>query len=93
MVVDPAVHEQYERLGRTAEGRQRAYRELFRSELDQRELSEIRDTVDLCWPLGSDRFKEEVERALKCAVRPPKRSRPAHSVRMDRTVEQGELPG
>jgi REP-associated tyrosine transposase len=72
-------HEQYERLGNSAQERQSAYRELFRSELDASELSEIRDTVNRGWPLGGERFKDEIERALKCAVRPPKRGRPTHS--------------
>ncbi len=61
------------------EERQRAYRELFRSELDSSELGEIRDTINRGWPLGSERFKDEIERALKCAARPPKRGRPARS--------------
>jgi len=28
------------------------------------ELGEIRDTVNRGWPLGSERFKDEIERAL-----------------------------
>lgn len=70
------VHEQYERLGSSDEARQRAYRELFRTALDARALAEIRDTAHRGWPLGSDRFKNEVERVLQCAARPPKRGRP-----------------
>jgi putative transposase len=70
------AHEQYERLGSSAEERQRAYRELFRTELDTRELAEIRDAVNRGWPLGSERFKDEIEQALQCAVRPPRRGRP-----------------
>jgi len=70
------AHEQYERLASVAEGRQCAYRDLFRTELDAKELAEIRDTVNRGWPLGSDRFKDEIERALRCAVRPPQRGRP-----------------
>lgn len=85
-----ATHEQYERLGRTDEERQQAYRELFRSELDSSELGKIRDTVNRGWPLGSERFKDEIERALKCAVRPSKRGRPTRSIMLDRTVEQSE---
>ena len=65
------------------EDRQQAYGELFRSELDLAELGEIRDTVNTGWPLGSDRFKDEIESAMKRAVRPPKRGRPARD----------ELPG
>ena len=72
-------HEQYERLGRTPEERRRQYRELFRGELDSRELGEIRDTVNRGWPLGSERFKDEIENASKCTARPPKRGRPARS--------------
>ena len=72
-----AIHEQYERLGHSDEERQFAYRELFTAELDTKALSEIRDTINRGWPLGSDRFKDEIERALQCAARPPKRGRPS----------------
>jgi putative transposase len=72
-------HDEYERLGMTDCERRIAYRGLFRSELDIRELDEIRYTVNRGWPLGSDRFKDEIERSLKLAVRPPKRGRPARS--------------
>ena len=71
-----STHEQYERLGRTAEERQQAYRELFRTELDSSELTEIRNTVNRGWPLGGERFKDEIELALKRVVRPPRRGRP-----------------
>jgi putative transposase len=81
-----ATHEEYERLGNTAEQRQQAYRELFRSELDPSELTEIRDTVNRGWPLGGERFKDEIEKALKCAARPPKRGRPS------RSAERAERP-
>ena len=52
----------------------------FRSELDSNELGEIRDTVNSGWPLGSDRCRDEIESALKCAVRPPKRGQPVRSL-------------
>jgi putative transposase len=71
-----STHEQYERLGQNAEERQGAYRELFRSELEPKEIGEIRDTVNKGWPLGSERFKDEIERALQRTARPPKRGRP-----------------
>jgi len=50
---------------------------LFRTQLDADALGEIRNTVNRGYPLGSERFKDEIERALRCAVRPPKRGRPA----------------
>ena len=70
------AHDQYQRLGSSDEERQSAYRELFRTELDSKELAEIRIAANCGWPLGGDRFKDEIERALKCAVRPPKMGRP-----------------
>ena len=73
------THEEYDRLGNSAGERQRAYRGLFRSELDSGELGEIRDTVNSGWPLGSDRFKDEIEQTLRSSVRPPKRGRPARN--------------
>ncbi len=76
-------HEQYDRLGGSDEERQRAYRELFRAELDSKELTEIRVAANCGWPLGSDRFKDEIERALKCAVRPPKMGRPPKTHRAE----------
>lgn len=83
-------HEQYARLGRTAEERQVAYRALFRTELDADALSEIRDTVNRGWPLGSERFKDEIARALMCAVRPPKRGRPGRALATSQR-QRGEL--
>jgi putative transposase len=74
-----STHEQYERLGKTAEERQSAYRELFRSELDSHQLDESRDTINGGWPLGSERFKDEIEQALQRVARPPKRGRPVGS--------------
>lgn len=70
------AHEQYQRLGSSNEERQSAYRELFRTELDSKELAEIRIAANCGWPLGGDRFKDEIERALKRAVRPPRMGRP-----------------
>ena len=70
-----STHEQYDRLGYTAEERQHAYRELFRSELDGGAPMEIRDTVNRGWPLGGERFKDKIERALQRAARPPRRGR------------------
>lgn len=78
---DPLLveHEPYTRLGRTPIERQEAYRELFRHELDDSALAEIRATVNRGWPIGSERFKNEIEQLLRRAARPPKRGRPARS--------------
>jgi len=70
------AHEQYERLGRTDGERQMAYQDLFRGEIESKNLGEIRRAVNCGWPLGSEQFKDEIERSLACAVRPPRRGRP-----------------
>ena len=41
------LHEQYERLATSDEERQLAYRGLFATELDEKELGELRDIPDL----------------------------------------------
>jgi putative transposase len=71
-----SLDEQYLRLGRTAQERQHAYRALFTTQLDEQTLGDIRGSVNQGWPLGSERFKDEIERALLRAARPPKRGRP-----------------
>lgn len=71
-----SAHDQYQTLGVSDEERQLAYRELFATVLDTKELAEIRETVNQGWPLGGDRFKDEIELALLRKARPPKRGRP-----------------
>lgn len=77
-----SAHERYQSLGHDNDLRQLAYRELFRTELDGKELAEIRDTANRGWPLGGNRFKGEIERMLGQAVRPPKRGRPVKQKQM-----------
>lgn len=86
-----STHEEYERLGHSAEQRQLAYQELFRAELSRIELEQIRTTVNQGWPLGSDRFKNEIEQALGRAASPPKRGRPADSTTDQPAGEGGRL--
>jgi putative transposase len=71
-----SAHEMYQLLGSTPEERQRHYRESFRNELAEPALQEIRDTVNRGWPLGRERFKDEIAGALQRITRPPKRGRP-----------------
>jgi len=71
------AHDEYSALGENDAARQRAYRQLFCSQEDASGLEEIRHAVNRGWPLGSDHFKDQIERALKRAARPPKRGRPA----------------
>ena len=70
------AHEEYRMPGNDETARQQAYRELFLRHQDEKVLTEIREAVDRGWPLGSERFKDEIEAALQRAARPPRRGRP-----------------
>jgi len=50
---------------------------LFDSHVDAGSREEIREAANKGRPLGSGRFKNEIEAALERAARPPKRGRPA----------------
>jgi putative transposase len=63
------LHALYRALGRTADDRQRTYRALFASHIDEKTLSEIRGATQHGWPLGNDRFKNEIEAHLKLRTR------------------------
>lgn len=87
-------HVEFERLGTTPERRQQSYRALFRFQIDDAELTELRNTVNQGWALGSERFKLEIEKVLRRTVRPPKRGRPPKAdddAQDRRRAEQGEL--
>lgn len=57
-------HALYGALGRLEEERRSAYRALFRAHLEDEALGEIRASINRGLPLGSERFREQVEAAL-----------------------------
>lgn len=63
-------HPIYVALGRTAEARIEAYRALFRHQLDEAELMEIRTSLNKGLPVGAERFKDQIETVLARSVRP-----------------------
>ena len=73
-------HAAYLALGCTHEERQQAYRGLVRDQLDPARLQAIRESVNQCGVLGSERFKDEIEAALSRRVRPAKAGRPKTKV-------------
>ena len=77
-----SAHEEYRALGTTEVERQSAYRALFSNSVDETGLQEIREMVNRGWPLGSERFKDEIEAALERTARPPQRGRPRKSERL-----------
>lgn len=76
--VDPLVSPPplYDRLGATRQARQAAYRELFAAHFDPDVLSAVRACVQTGTPLGNDRFRAQIERALGLKVGYSVRGRP-----------------
>jgi len=75
---DPLIteHAVYWSLGNTPFERDAAYRRMMEHGLSQKELMELRDTVNKGWVLGSPAFKKMLETELNRRVQPAKRGRP-----------------
>lgn len=69
---------EYLRLGSRDDERRSAYRDLFKSHIDSKRLGEIREATNGNYALGSDRFKTQIEQALKRRVTPGRSGRPAN---------------
>lgn len=69
-------HDVYLSLGREDVARQKAYRELFRQAADAAAVQELRSAINLCVPVGGDRFKLQIERRLKQKISYRPRGRP-----------------
>jgi putative transposase len=63
-----ADHELYYELGANPATRQFGYRELFKHQVAQADIHEIRECLTYNYPLGNDRFKEQVEKTLGRSV-------------------------
>jgi putative transposase len=72
-------HEEYLRLGSSPEARGHAYRELFRTQLDEENLHLIRKAAHYCQPVGNDRFREQIERKYGLQLGQMERGRPRKS--------------
>jgi putative transposase len=70
-------HGEYLALGSDDEKRQAAYRGLFETELDQQLLRDIRISTHGGYAIGSNRFREEIECALKLRATPRGPGHPA----------------
>jgi putative transposase len=57
-------HQEYLRLGKTDINRQHAYRSLFKGAMPDLDLNEIRESLQKEWVLGSERFRQKIERQL-----------------------------
>ena len=87
-------HPLYLSLGTDESTRQLAYRGLFRAELDQEEISDIRLALNQDQPLGNSRFYAKIEAMTgrRCDPRPRGRPRKERGERPANHAEPGELP-
>jgi len=69
-------HALYEGLGKTAEQQQENYRNLFSISLEKEYIRAIRNAARFSMPLGDDRFKAQIEKALGRRLGYSKRGRP-----------------
>jgi len=63
-------HPLYLALGNADEARRAAYRALFRHQLDDAEITEIRTSLNKGLAVGAERFKDQIEMVLARSVRP-----------------------
>jgi putative transposase len=82
-------HEVYRALGRNASQRQAAYRDLVATQLDPDALCEVRSCLQTGTPLGNDRFRDQIEKALGVRVGYSRRGRPKKPVE-DRAADDDQ---
>lgn len=66
-------HAEYLRLGSTEAARRAAYRQLFKHHIAESSIVEIREATNKAWALGSDRFKQRIQKQLDRRVQPSAR--------------------
>jgi putative transposase len=70
------VHPLYLGLGTTSISREKTYRALFATELDEKLIHDIRTAASFSTPLGNNRFVEEIEKVTGKKAGQSKRGRP-----------------
>lgn len=75
---DPLItdHAVYWALGNTPFAREAAYRSLTEQALTEKEIAELRDATLKGWALGSEQFKDRLEKSIQRRVSPARRGRP-----------------
>lgn len=66
-------YSEYLHLGESEEARQEAYRGLFKHQLSENYITEIREATNKAWVLGSDRFKQRIQDQLSRRAEPKAR--------------------
>lgn len=77
-----APHGEYLALGLDGEKRRAAYRGLFATELDRQLLREIRISTHGGYAIGGDRFRRDIESALRQRATPPQPGRSGETHRV-----------
>ena len=87
-------HPLYLALGKADKARQAAYRNLFRTELDNEAISDIRLALQQNQPLGNSSFYAKIEAMIGQRREPKPRGRPKgqQDEVSDNCDKQGELP-
>ncbi len=70
-------HDVYVRLGSSSTLRSAAYSALFSSRIPQQDITQIQKSIKYNYPLGSDRFRQQIEIALNKSVGYSRLGRPA----------------
>ena len=70
-------HAEYLVLGKGPVERQRAYRDLFRFQVDKKDIHLIRKATHYCQPVGSDRFRQIIEEKYGIKLGQMQRGRPS----------------
>lgn len=81
-------HECYLKLGSTEQERQAQYRLLFRGQMAERDLTDIREATNRGWVLGEDRFKQQIEKATGRRANPLGRGGDRKSERFRESANQ-----
>ncbi len=80
IIVTP--HEQFLAISADADERRHHYRELLRAGIHHDEVKEIRKAATFSMPLGSDRFKSDIETMLGRTIGQSHRGRPQDGMRV-----------
>ena len=63
-------HEKYLQLGQSADERQQAYRQLFDHQMSNKMMTEIAQSTNKAWIMGSRKFKDKIEQQLARRTEP-----------------------
>ena len=78
-------HPIIQQLGESPAERALSYRALFDDAVADKTLDEIRKATNKTWVLGSDYFKDKIEKQIKRATSPRKRGGDRRSSKFDKT--------